>query len=53
MDLAGMKSRKMCVVKSGPKKGKLKKGFRFSKAGKCVKAKAAAKPARKMARKSK
>jgi len=53
MDLAGMKSRKMCIVKSGPKKGKLKKGFRFSSKGRCVKAKAAAKSTRKPARKSK
>jgi len=30
---------KKCVHKSGPKKGKLKKGFRFSKTGACVKAK--------------
>lgn len=33
-------SRKSCIVKSGPKKGKLKKGYRFSKRGGCVKAKA-------------
>lgn len=33
------KSRKACVVKSGAKKGKLKKGFRFGKNGACVKAK--------------
>ena len=33
------KSHKSCIVKSGPKKGKLKKGFRFSKSGSCVKAK--------------
>ena len=31
-------SRKSCIVKSGPKKGKLKKGYRFSKRGGCVKA---------------
>jgi hypothetical protein len=37
----------MCIVKSGPKKGKLKKGFRFSAKGRCVKAKSARKPARK------
>jgi hypothetical protein len=48
MDLSGIKSRKACIVKSGPKKGKLKKGFRFSKAGRCVKAKAAKSSMRKM-----
>jgi hypothetical protein len=31
-------SRKSCIHKSGPKKGKLKKGYRFSKRGGCVKA---------------
>ncbi|HEX7095339.1 MAG TPA: hypothetical protein VF183_05615 [Acidimicrobiales bacterium] len=30
---------KSCVVASGPKKGKLKKGWRYSKRGGCVKAK--------------
>jgi hypothetical protein len=38
-DLSGVKSRKKCIVKSGKKAGKLKKGFRFSKSGRCVKAK--------------
>ena len=47
MDLAGMKkSRKACIVKSGKKKGKLKKGFRFSTSGRCVKAKAKKAPAK-------
>lgn len=32
-------SRKSCVHHSGPKKGKLKKGFRFTKRGGCAKAK--------------
>lgn len=32
-------SRKECVVKSGPKKGKLKKGWRYGKNGRCVRAK--------------
>lgn len=53
MDLAGIKkSRKACIVKSGPKKGKLKKGFRFSKAGRCVKAKKAPAKAKKSRRSS-
>ena len=30
---------KACQVKSGPKKGKLKKGWRYGKNGSCVKAK--------------
>ena len=34
-----MASHKSCVVSSGPKKGKLKKGWRFSKRGGCVRAK--------------
>jgi len=33
------KSRKPCVVSSGAKKGKLKKGWRFGKGGRCVRAK--------------
>ena len=32
------KSRKSCVHHSGPKKGKLKKGFKFTKRGGCAKA---------------
>lgn len=32
------KSRKACVVQSGPKAGKLKKGWRYGKRGNCVKA---------------
>ncbi len=33
------KSHKSCVISSGKKKGKLKKGFRYSKRGGCVPAK--------------
>jgi len=33
------KSHKSCVISSGKKKGKLKKGFRWSKRGGCVAAK--------------
>jgi len=32
-------SRKSCVVSSGPKKGKLKKGWKFNKRGGCSPAK--------------
>jgi len=32
-------SSKPCIVKSGAKKGKLKKGWRFNKSGGCSKAK--------------
>lgn len=39
INLLGRVSRKPCVVKSGPKKGKLKKGWRYNKRGGCVKAK--------------
>ncbi len=34
-----MASKKSCVVSSGPKKGKLKKGWRYNKRGGCTKAK--------------
>jgi len=34
-------SSKPCVVKSGTKKGKLKKGWKFGKNGRCIRAKAA------------
>ena len=34
------KAHKMCQISSGKKKGKLKKGWRYSKRGGCVKAKA-------------
>lgn len=34
-------SSKPCVVKSGTKKGKLKKGWKFGKNGRCLRAKAA------------
>jgi hypothetical protein len=37
-DLSGVKSRKKCIIKRGPKAGKLRKGFRFSKGGRCTKA---------------
>jgi hypothetical protein len=33
------KSHKKCIVSSGPKKGKLKKGWRLSKRAGCVQAK--------------
>lgn len=36
---------KACQVKSGPKKGKLKKGWRYGKNGSCVKAKSSRKSA--------
>jgi hypothetical protein len=39
INLLGRTSRKPCVVKSGAKKGKLKKGWRWGKRGNCVKAK--------------
>ena len=32
-------AKKKCVVASGRKKGKLKKGWRYNKRGQCVKAK--------------
>ena len=32
-------SKKTCIVQSGPKKGKLKKGWRFNKSGGCSRAK--------------
>jgi len=41
---------KSCQIKSGPRKGKLKKGYRFGKGGRCVVAKKA--PAKKSAKKS-
>lgn len=34
-----MPTKRTALVKSGPKKGKLKKGFRFAKGGRVVKAK--------------
>lgn len=37
-DLSGVKSKKKCIVKRGPKAGKLKKGYKF-RGGRCVKAK--------------
>lgn len=39
MDLGAVHSKKKCIVKRGPKAGKLKKGFRFSKGGRCTPAK--------------
>jgi hypothetical protein len=33
-------AKKSCVISSGRKKGKLKKGWRYGKRGNCVKAKA-------------
>jgi hypothetical protein len=33
------RARKACIVQSGRKKGKLKKGWRFNKRGGCVRAK--------------
>lgn len=39
INLLGRSHRKPCQVKSGPKKGKLKKGWRYNKRGGCVKAK--------------
>jgi hypothetical protein len=43
---------KACVVKSGPRKGRLKKGWKFGKGGTCLKAKGKSKSASK-ARRSK
>lgn len=43
MDLGKVHSKKHCIVKSGKKAGKLKKGFRFAKGGRCAKAKHAPK----------
>ena len=39
--LGAVHSRKKCIVKRGPKAGKLRKGFRFSKGGRCTKARKA------------
>lgn len=39
INLLGGRRRKSCQVQSGPKKGKLKKGWRYGKRGTCVKAK--------------
>lgn len=41
---------KACVVKSGPRKGRLKKGWKFGKGGTCVKAKGKSKSAPKARR---
>ena len=32
-------SKSKCLVRSGPKKGRLKKGFRFNRRGQCVRSK--------------
>lgn len=37
--LGAVHSRKKCIVKSGKKAGKLKKGYRFTSSGRCTKAK--------------
>jgi hypothetical protein len=43
-------ARKSCVISSGRKKGKLKKGWRYGKRGNCIKAKGAKRRKRRKSR---